>query len=431
MPELLLIGVGRMGRPYVRAARRLGLRVQAVETVAGAGELAADVDRVQVCAGRLDEHWAAAAAAAAADRPPDGVLAFSEPQVMAAALLQDAGRLPGPGLHAAVLSRNKALQRGTFAAAGISQPEHLLTVDLASAAGWATGRLPVVVKPLSSSGSAGVELVTTTAGLRDAARRRGGHPLLVEAAAVGPEYSWEALVLDGKVWFANVTGKETTGPPHFVEVSHRTAVELTQETSAQVDRFAAGVLRALRMRTGMVHLEFRLTASGPCLIEVAVRTPGDFLMDLLCLTYDVDWFELAVRAAMSLPLPAPPDGPVRYAASFLPSAEPGVVTRIAGRPEVLAHPAVVDAALLVAEGDVVAPLTSSGARIGHVLLAAATPRDVEAALADVRGALVVAVGPEPAAAPRPGGDLGRSTYPRVPGAAPLDAGRLPVGGSGR
>ncbi|MGK5113668.1 ATP-grasp domain-containing protein [Geodermatophilus sp. CPCC 205506] len=388
MDELMLVGVGRMGRPYLAAARRLGLRVRAVESVARASALAGEVDDVRMCEGDLDEHWvAAAAAAAAAAGRPDGVVAFSEPQVMAAALLQESERLPGPGIHAAVLSRNKALQRGTFAAAGVRQPDHLLTDDLRAAADWAAARMPVVVKPLSSSGSSGVELVTDVDGYLEVARRRAGEGrLLVEAAVAGPEYSWEALVRDGQVWLSNTTAKETTGPPHFVEVSHRTGIRLAPAVATEVEGLAAAVLRALRMSTGIVHLEFRLAAAGPTLMEVAVRTPGDFIMDLLGLTYGVDWFELVVRAAMGLPLPSP-SGPVRYAASYLPVAAPGVVTRIRGLDEVLGHPAVVHAGLIVAEGDVIRSLRSSAQRAGHVVLAADTREELEVALAEVRSTL--------------------------------------------
>lgn len=390
MRELMLVGVGRMGRPYVAAARRLGLRVRAVEAADRVDAVADELEAVHACRGELDELWAEAASAAVLTGTPDGVVAFSEPQVMAAALLQDALGLPGPSLHAAVLSRNKALQRGRFAAHGIRQPEYLVTDDLEASADWAAERLPVVVKPLSSAGSAGVELVADMDAYREvSARRAGERPLLVETAVDGPEYSWEALVHDGEVWFSNTTAKETTGPPNFVEVAHRTAVQLPPEAAKQVDDLTTGVLTALRMRTGLVHLEFRLSAAGPALMEVAVRMPGDYLMDLLGLTYGVDWFELAVRAALSLPLPDPPPGPVRYAASYLPVAAPGVVTQIRGVADITAHPCVVQVGVRVAEGDEVAPIRSSAQRVAHVVLAADSPEELEAALAYARDTLVV------------------------------------------
>lgn len=388
--KLLLVGVGLMGQPYLAAARRLGLQVRAVEGAARAAGIADRLDGLHVARGELDELWAEGAwAAAVADRP-DGVLAFTEWNVLGAALLQDRLGLPGPSLHAAVVSRNKALQRGLFASAGVRQPDYVVVDGLAAAADWVAGRLPVVVKPLSSAGSAGVELVATRAAFTEvAARRAGERSLLVETAVQGPEYSWEALIHDGAVWLSNTTAKETTEAPYFVEVAHRTGAALGAKVAAQVDELGAQVIGALGMRTGVVHLEFRLATDGPTVMEVAVRTPGDHLMELLGLTYGIDWFEALARLTMSLPLPEAPAGPVAFAASYFPSAPTGVVTEVAGLDAVLAHPAVVRAELTKQPGEVVAPTALGADRVGYVLLAADRPEKIEEALTFVRRSLVV------------------------------------------
>ncbi|MDT9687037.1 ATP-grasp domain-containing protein [Streptomyces sp. P9(2023)] len=400
MQRLLMIGVGLTGRPYVAAARRLGVRVHAVETAERAATLAGEVDDVTVCRGGSDELWYEAASEAVRAARPDGVVAFSEPHVLAAALVQDELGLPGPSLRAAALSRNKALQRGRFAAAGIGQPDHLVTDALADARAWASAHLPVVVKPLSSAGSAGVELVADHAAYDEVVARRGTEGrLLVERAVSGPEFSWEALVRGGKVWFANLTRKETTGPPYFVETAHRTAAEVDGPTRDIVDALGRSVLDAMGMDTGIVHLEFRLTPDGPAVMEVAVRTPGDRLMDLLGLAYGTDWYEMVVRMALGRELPPPPQGPLRHTASYLPTAHPGTVTAVHGLAEVLAHPRVVEAEVEVAEGATIAPVRSSAGRVGHVVLAAPRRDELEAALAEVRGLLRVETR-------RPDGDTG-------------------------
>ena len=176
---------------------------------------------------------------------------------------------------------------------------------------------------------------------------------------------------------------------HFVEVAHRTAVNLPPATAASVDHFTARVVAALRMRTGLVHLEFRLAEAGPTLMEVAVRTPGDFIMELLGLTYEMDWYELVVKAALSLPLPVAPKGPARYAASYLPVAAPGVVTEVRGLSDVERHPSAIQAEVRVAKGQVIAPLRSSAQRVGHVIMAADSPEALEAALCYVRDRLII------------------------------------------
>ena len=64
MPELMLVGIGRMGRPYVDAAKRLGLRVHGVEAASRVDAVAGELDAVRACRGELDELWAEAASAA-------------------------------------------------------------------------------------------------------------------------------------------------------------------------------------------------------------------------------------------------------------------------------------------------------------------------------------------------------------------------------
>lgn len=394
MPQLLLIGVGVMGRPYLDAAHRLGLRVHAIETPGRAATLRDQVDGLTLVAGDSDECWAAAAVAAAAAHPPDGVVAFSEAQALAAALVADELSLPGPSLRAAVLSRNKALQRGRFAAAGIRQPEYLIAANLTDAADWARAHLPVVIKPLSSTGSLGVELAADWPAYADAAARRSGEaPILVEAAVDGPEYSWEALVRDGEVWLSSITAKETTGPPRFIEVGHRTVAALDAATTRSVDDFATTVLAALGMGSGIVHLEFRLAEAGPTLMEVAVRTPGDFLMDLLVLTYRFDWFEMVVRLAMSMPLPDPPSTACARAAAYFPLTEAGVVTAVEGLDAVRAHPAVARAGVLAEVGDVLAPVVSSMQRRAYVLLAAPDADEIDRGLSFARQTLAIRTRP--------------------------------------
>lgn len=392
-PELLMIGVGLMGRPYVHAAHRLGLRVRAVEAESRAAEARGLVDELDLSQGQygaLDELWAESAYTAAQRRRPDGIMAFTESHVLAAALVQDRLGLPGPSLQAASISRNKALQRGRFRTHGIGQPDYQLTGALTEAEPWASTRLPVIVKPLSSAGSEGVELVPNLTAYRETAdRRRTEGLLLVETAAQGPEYSWEALVQDGKVWFANLTAKETTGPPNFVELTHRVAVRLPAREAAVVDALGESVIEAIGMRTGLVHLEFRMTATGPQVMEVAVRTPGDYLMDLCSLAYGIDWFEMVVRLAVGAQLPPPPEAPVRYAASHFVVSEPGVVVAVEGLDEVREHPAVVDAGVSAAVGDRIGETSSSGQRTGFAVLSAASPEELEEALAHVRRTLTI------------------------------------------
>jgi biotin carboxylase len=381
---LLLVGAGKMGLGYISAATRLGVPVRLAEYAALADRSRPLVERVVAVDSMLEESWYAGALAALEAERPGGVVAYAEPHVLAAALLADAYGVPGPGLHAAVVSRDKALQRALFGRAGIPQPEYRLWDRLADAAVWAAERFPVVVKPLKEAGSIGVELIAGAAAWSAAVQRRGeAGPVLVEQAVDGPEFSVECLVREAEVLFTNVTAKQTTGPPHFIEVchlpGHRFASPAEQDATAS---FTTAVLRAIRMVTGIAHLEFRLTASGPVLMEIAVRTPGDYLMEAISCTWDFDLFEAVISLAVgrSPRLPVPGRGPVRAAASRFLFADPGRVTEITGQSDVEEHPAVLRCVLDHGIGDEVKPVRSSLDRAGHVLIQGADPGQRDAAL---------------------------------------------------
>lgn len=400
MKRLALVGVGFMGRPYLEAARDLGFGVHVVETEAWSGEVpdGVEVHRVPDLGQdgwAVDELWAVGGYAVAAASPVDGVLAFSEPHVLGAAVVGDRLGLPGPSLHASTLSRNKALQRACFAANGLPQPEFHVVAGHDRAVEWARPRLPVVVKPFSSFGSTGVQLVSEVDELRAVLAARRTERLLVEQAVKGPEFSWEGFTRDGEVLFGNITAKETTGPPHFVEVAHRAGHRFDDpETERAVRELTEGVVRSAGVRTGLVHLEFRLTERGPAIMEVAVRTPGDFILDLVAASYRFDPYRAAVQLAMGVPpeLPASPE-PVSYAAAWFPICAPGTVVDISGLDEVKAHPMVTRAGLAVSVGDVVAPLRSSDQRAGFVLVDAPSPEDREQTLKTVRELLRVTTAP--------------------------------------
>jgi biotin carboxylase len=394
MSGLLLVGVGLMGRPYLDAAAKLGIPVHLVESAANTEAQAGRVRSTHIVHGSQEEQWVEAAVRAARVTSPDGVLAFSEGHVLAAAIVADQYGLAGPSLHAAVVSRNKALQRALFAADGVPQPASLLVAKLADAHEWVDAHLPVVIKPTSASGSAGVEYVSDMQEFGDAVdRRRYDSPLLVEEAVQGPEYSWEAVVSHGEVWLENVTQKRTTGPPHFIETGHCIPAALVTTEATTVAALGRQVLKSLRMGTGIVHLEFRLASAGPSVMEVAVRTPGDHIMDMLGIVYGVDWFEFAVRAALGLPLPTPGRIPQAVAASLFPIAGPGRVTAVHGVEALCEMPGVVEAAVTVAPGDIVSVSRSSMDRVGRVVLRAETARELALLEQKVHESLVVTTEP--------------------------------------
>ncbi|MFD3515437.1 ATP-grasp domain-containing protein [Streptomyces sp. NPDC058657] len=383
---VVLIGAGVMAEGYLHAAQALGLRVGVVETPARHAALTArfpcvvDFEPVDETAAVRDESWLAPAMELAGRLSPDAVWGFAEVHVMATALVQHRFGLPGPGLDAATVSRNKAFQRTEFRRAGLPQPGHRHTTRLSAERDWALDRLPVVVKPVSMQGSQGVERIATPQEWDDVVARRDGEgALLVEEYVEGQEYSVEALVHRGRVLFTNLTRKETTGPPHFVELHHEaghgTGHPLLRKAA---DELCEGVVAALHFATGIVHLEFRARADDdPVIMEVAVRTPGDHILELVARAHGFDVFEACLRLALG-ELPAVPDGrsPARAAGSLFLSAERAGTLVSLGLDDWASSPGVARYDTRLDAGTRVRPAQNSGDRLAWAVLDCATPEEL-------------------------------------------------------
>ena len=90
---------------------------------------------------------------------------------------------------------------------------------------------------------------------------------------------------------------------------------------------------ALGIGSGIVHLEFRLESTGPNIMEVAVRTPGDMIMEIVQYATGVDLFDATIAVACG----EQPEvrATVEHAACvWYPVVTPGVVTGVDGLAEV-------------------------------------------------------------------------------------------------
>ncbi len=375
---LMMVGVGTMGRGFVRAAAARGLDVAVVESARVIAELRSehpgllrDCEVVDDVAIDADESWVAPALRLAARCRPAAVLAFAEPHVLAAALVQEEHGLPGPGLAAALVGRNKALQRARFAVAGVPQPDHVLVEGdqrrLPGAGPW-------IVKPLSAMGSDGVQLHRDeSALLAELDRRSTSGPQLVEAYLPGAEVSWEALVHEGEVVFTNVTRKDTTGPPDFVETRQMAGLGAVDPgLGTQLHEIGPAVVRAVGVRSSVVHVEARQGADGALrVIEMAVRGPGDFLMEVMGAAHDRDVFDGCIDLALGRrPGVGHPAGPVRTAASIFFSATDRGRLAAVDLSGVRALPGVLRAEPRRPLGEQVGPPQASWDRIAYAIVVA-------------------------------------------------------------
>ncbi len=120
--------------------------------------------------------------------------------------------------------------------------------------------------------------------------------VLVEEYLDGEEISVECVTHQGITTPVAVTRKEVGFAPYFEETGH--SVDAADPLLPQVGPIAQAAVAALGVTSGIQHVEMRLTASGPRIVEVNARIGGDLIGKLVLLATGID----LPRAAADLAL---------------------------------------------------------------------------------------------------------------------------------
>ncbi|MCX5340270.1 ATP-grasp domain-containing protein [Streptomyces atratus] len=251
------------------------------------------------------EAVVAAGVALAARHPIAGVVTWDEYTLVPTAELAASLGVPGNSAAAMTACRDKATSRRLFAEHNV--PSATSTrVDTLAEATVAALRIgfPVVLKPSSHAASIGVVRVDTPeelpAAWKFAAAGAGeqgpeGSGVLVEEYLSGPEISVECVTQHGVTTALAVTRKEVAFAPYFEEVGH--TVDADDPLLPEVAPVAVRAVRALGVTDGVQHVEMRLTASGPRIIEVNSRIGGDLIGQLVRLATGLDLPRIAADIA--------------------------------------------------------------------------------------------------------------------------------------
>ncbi|WP_079053984.1 ATP-grasp domain-containing protein [Streptomyces graminilatus] len=256
-----------------------------------------------------DTHDPAAVVAAGlalAERHPiAGVVTWDEYALVPTAELVARLGLAGNSVASMNACRDKATSRRRFAEEQVpsATSTRVGTLAQAAAAAHRTG-FPVVLKPSAHAGSIGVIRVDNPQELPAAwefasagAGEQGpeGSGVLVEEYLSGPEISVECVTQYGVTTALAVTRKEVAFPPYFEEVGH--TVTAGDPLLPEVAPAAVQAVRALGVTDGVQHVEMRLTASGPRIIEVNSRIGGDLIGKLVHLATGLDLPRIAADVA--------------------------------------------------------------------------------------------------------------------------------------
>ncbi|MER9019516.1 lyase family protein [Mesorhizobium sp. M0898] len=236
----------------------------------------------------------------------EGIYSSSDYFVEAAARVATAMGLPAPNPEAIATCRNKWKQAAELERQSITIPETRLATSIRDVENiLAQASLPVVVKPVSGSGSSGVRLCdSATAAIKafesakDVLLDQVALPspdILIQQYIEGKEYSAEIIAYDGALHCLGILAKHKGPAPCFVEVGHDFPAPLPEPSLQELASFSARAVSALGLKFGPAHVEFVMAKSGPVIIEVNPRLAGGMIPVMLSHALGTPILDMVIR----------------------------------------------------------------------------------------------------------------------------------------
>lgn len=239
----------------------------------------------------------------------DGIVAYaSDPAAPTAAYVAEEMGLPGNPAAAVETLCNKDRFRQFLIANGFHAPVSGGYSDVEAAyADISRFSLPVIVKPVDSSGSKGVSVVNRMEDLRQALEfafsfSRGKRVIVEEFICKKHPYliGGDVFVVDGKIslWgLLNCHRDERVN--RLVPVGKSYPLLLERQDLENVKKTLQELVDQLQIRSGAMNVELVVDAQDRVWpIDIGPRNGGNMIPELLGYIFDVDIVELTILAAM-------------------------------------------------------------------------------------------------------------------------------------
>jgi len=403
MTRVLLLIPSRTYRThdFMAAATRLG-----IEVVVGSEHRPALAALMEGRHLRLDftdvSESTARIVAFATTQPLDAVVAVDDGGTLLAAAASQALALPHNSLDSVRATRDKALMRERFQAAGLPTPRFITaSVNDEPQQLAPTVRYPSVVKPLDLSASQGVVKVDHAEAFADVFRRvgqivagcskNGATPwLLIEDFIAGEEVAVEALLRRGQLEVLAIFDKpDPLDGPFFEETIYVTPSRFAADTQARIIDATSRAALALGLTEGPIHAELRLNAQGVWVLEVAARSIGGLCSRTLRFGSGITLEELILRHAAGLPTPTHARQPRAAGVMMLPIPTAGVLREVDGQTDARQVTGIDGLVITIPPGEALVPLPEGDRYLGFMFAHAETPEAVESALREAHAHLRV------------------------------------------
>lgn len=371
MKKLMLLGGSAQQVIAIDTARRLGFRTVLCDYLPdNPGQFHADqfylistTDKQAVLEAARAEHI-------------DGIVAYaSDPAAPTAAFVAEALGLPGNPADSVETLCNKDLFRRFLAengfhtpqAGGYSRPEDALK-DLGRY------RLPVIIKPVDSSGSKGATVLGSWDGAAQALEfafsfSRSSRVVVEEFIEKDHPYliGGDVFIEDGKIvlWGLMNCHRDSRVNP-LVPVGKSYPPVLAPQALEAVKQTLQAMVDKLRLRCGAMNVELIVDSRGRVFpIDVGPRNGGNMIPDLLGLIFGVDVVEATILAAMGeAPRLSCGEGVPFYATHNLHADRPGRFAGVRYSPEL--SPYILRECIYKQPGDEVAFFDNAAKALGIV-----------------------------------------------------------------
>lgn len=239
----------------------------------------------------------------------DGVLAYaSDPAAPTAAYVAEKMRLPGNPYQSVETLCNKDKFREFLSINGFNAPRSKGYSDKKTALSEFDGyTLPVIIKPVDSSGSKGVTVLRNRENIADAINfaflfSRSKRIIIEEFIEKKHPYliGGDVFIDDGKIilWGLLNCHRDSHVNP-LVPVGKSYPLMLEEEDICKVKETLQRIVDKLDIRFGSMNVELVVDKNNKVFpIDMGPRAGGNMIPDLLSMIFNVDLVEMAVKTAM-------------------------------------------------------------------------------------------------------------------------------------
>jgi biotin carboxylase len=287
-------------------------------------------------------------------------------------------KLPHNSTTATRLTHRKDLARQALKKAGCNTPLFQLIEIKKTADTLLEIPFPLVIKPLSLSGSRGVirannrnEFLNACSRIDSILEKAGAigiarEQLLVESYLDGPEFAVEGFLIDANFHLLTIFDKpEPLSGPFFEETYYITPGQLDDQSKQALITEVSKCCAAYGLTQGPVHAEARITESGAVLLELAARTIGGQCGQLIEFSLQQKLEELVIQG-MCGHLPELTNKADAAGVLMIPITASGILKRVEGLTDAMQVDFIKDVEIHIREGYELVPLPEGSSYLGFI-----------------------------------------------------------------